>query len=56
MKQKIFRFLLNSCGILYLFLEKYIEYPDDDVILGLEGDIKFDDKIKSVKLMKRMLR
>ena len=38
MKQKIFRFLLNSCGILYLFLEKYIEYPDDDVILGLEID------------------
>ena len=38
MKQKIFRFLLNSCGILYLLLEKYIEYPDDDVILGLEID------------------
>jgi hypothetical protein len=37
-KQKILRFLLNGCGILYLLLEKYIEYPDDDVILGLEID------------------
>ena len=37
-KQKIIRFLLNSCGILYLLLEKHMKYPDDDVILGLQID------------------
>ena len=29
---------------------------DNEYILKEEGDIKFDDKIKSVKLMRRMLR
>ena len=40
-KQKIIKFLLNSFGQLYLLLEKHMEYPDDDVILGMKIDSTF---------------
>ena len=38
--QRILRFILDIFGLVYISIEKYIEYPDDNEILGV--DIDFD--------------
>ena len=37
-KQRILQWILNVFGIVYVLIEQYVEYPDDDVILGMEID------------------
>ena len=39
--QHILRFILNIFGLVYISIEKYIEYPDDGEILGvgIDGDL-----------------
>ena len=39
--QRILRFILNIFGLVYISIEKYIEYPDDGEILGvgIDGDL-----------------
>ena len=36
MKQRLIKFILNLFGLVYVIIEKYVEYPDDRVILGVE--------------------
>ena len=36
--QRILRFILDIFGLAYISIEKYVEYPDDGEILGLNID------------------
>ena len=36
--QRILQWILNIFGILYVLIEQFVEYPDDDIILGMEID------------------
>ena len=36
--QRIIQWILNVFGIVYVLIEQFVEYPDDDVILGMEID------------------
>ncbi len=38
MKQKILQWILNVFGTIYVLIEQHVEYPDDDIILGMEID------------------
>ena len=38
MKQRILQWILNVFGTVYVLIEQHIEYPDDDVILGMDID------------------
>ena len=38
MKQKILKYILDVFGLIYISIEKYVEYPDDKKILGLDID------------------
>jgi len=38
LKQKIIRWILNTFGTIYVIIEQFVEYPDDDVILGMDID------------------
>ena len=38
MNQKILRWILNAFGTIYVLIERNVEYPDDDVILGMDID------------------
>jgi len=38
LKQRIIKAILDVFGLVYISIEKYVEYPDDDVILGMEID------------------
>ena len=37
-KQKVLRYILDIFGLIYISIEKYIEYPDDRKILGVDID------------------
>ena len=43
MKQTIVKTILNIFGYAYIWIEKYMDYPDDDVILGMKIDKKFQN-------------
>ena len=34
--QRILQWILNVFGTIYVLIEQFVEYPDDDVILGME--------------------
>ena len=36
--QRILQWILNVFGTVYVLIERFVEYPDDDVILGMEID------------------
>ena len=36
--QRIIQWILNVFGTVYVLIEQFVEYPDDDVILGMEID------------------
>jgi len=36
--QRILRFILDIFGLAYISIEKYVEYPDDGRILGIDID------------------
>ena len=36
--QRILQWILNIFGTVYVIIEQFVEYPDDDVILGMEID------------------
>ena len=36
--QRILQWILNTFGTVYILIERYIEYPDDDNILGMDID------------------
>jgi len=36
--QRILQWILNVFGTIYVLIEQFVEYPDDDVILGMEID------------------
>ena len=36
--QRIIQWILNVFGTVYVVIEQFVEYPDDDVILGMEID------------------
>ena len=38
MKQKILKFILSLFGLMYVLIERYVKYPDDRKILGLDID------------------
>ena len=38
MKQRILQWILNVFGTVYVLIERWVEYPDDDVILGMPID------------------
>ena len=38
MRQKILQWILNVFGTIYVLIEQFVEYPDDDIILGMEID------------------
>ena len=38
MKQKILKFILSLFGLMYVLIERYVKYPDDKKILGLDID------------------
>ena len=37
-KQKMLRTILDVFGLIYISIEKYVEYPDDKKILGMDID------------------
>ena len=37
-KQKVLRYILDVFGLVYISIEKYVEYPDDKKILGMNID------------------
>ena len=37
-KQKMLRTILDVFGLIYISIEKYVEYPDDKNILGMDID------------------
>ena len=37
-KQKMLRTILDVFGLVYITIEKYVEYPDDKNILGMDID------------------
>ena len=37
-KQKVLRYILDIFGLVYISIEKYVEYPDDKKILGMGID------------------
>ena len=41
MSQRILRFILDMFGLVYISIEKYIEYPKDSEIMGvgIDGDL-----------------
>ena len=38
MKQRILKYILDVFGLIYISIEKYVEYPDDRKILGMDID------------------
>ena len=38
MKQRILKTILDIFGLVYISIEKYVEYPDDKKLLGMEID------------------
>ena len=38
MRQRILKFILDLFGLIYISIERFVEYPDDDLILGVEID------------------
>jgi hypothetical protein len=38
MKQRILKTILDIFGLVYISIEKFVEYPDDSEILGLDID------------------
>ena len=36
--QRILQWILNVFGTIYVLIEQFVDYPDDDVILGMEID------------------
>ena len=38
LSQRILQWILNVFGTIYVLIEQFVEYPDDDVILGMEID------------------
>jgi len=38
MKQRILKTILDIFGLVYISIEKYVEYPDDKNLLGMEID------------------
>tara|TARA_R110000824_G_scaffold192933_1_gene375183 strand:+ start:236 stop:637 length:402 start_codon:yes stop_codon:yes gene_type:complete len=36
--QRIIQWILNVFGIVYVLIERHVEYPDDDIILGMDID------------------
>jgi hypothetical protein len=38
MKQKILKGILDIFGLVYISIEKYVEYPDDNKVLGMDID------------------
>ena len=38
LKQRIIRWILNTFGTVYVIIEQFVEYPDDDNILGMDID------------------
>ena len=41
MRQRLLRFILDMFGYIYISIEKFVEYPDDNKILGvsIDGDL-----------------
>ena len=37
-RQQILQWILNVFGTVYVLIERNVEYPDDDIILGMEID------------------
>ena len=38
LSQRILQWILNVFGTIYVLIEQFVDYPDDDVILGMEID------------------
>tara|TARA_R100000152_G_C6597301_1_gene55683 strand:- start:88 stop:477 length:390 start_codon:yes stop_codon:yes gene_type:complete len=38
LSQRILQWVLNFFGTIYVIIERFVEYPEDDVILGMEID------------------
>ncbi len=38
LSQRILQWILNTFGTIYILIERNVEYPDDDVILGMPID------------------
>tara|TARA_R110002020_G_scaffold42164_10_gene123886 strand:+ start:3964 stop:4290 length:327 start_codon:yes stop_codon:yes gene_type:complete len=40
--QKVLQWILNFFGTIYVLIERNVEYPDDDIILGMpiDGDLQ----------------
>ena len=55
--QRILRFILNIFGLVYISIEKYIEYPDDGEILGvgIDGDLHRMDRQQLCRYMDAVL-
>jgi hypothetical protein len=38
LSQRVLRFILDAFGLIYISIERYVEYPDDGNILGVDID------------------
>tara|TARA_B100001250_G_C19451612_1_gene636226 strand:- start:181 stop:612 length:432 start_codon:yes stop_codon:yes gene_type:complete len=38
LSQRILQWILNVFGVVYVLIEQFVDYPDDDVVLGMDID------------------
>ena len=38
MRQRLLRFILDMFGLIYISIEQFVEYPNDNKILGIDID------------------
>ena len=57
MKQRILQWILNFFGTIYVLIEQYVEYPEDDNILGMgiDEDLQVMSRQKLCRYMDAIL-
>ena len=57
MRQRLLRFILDMFGLIYISIEQFVEYPDDNEILGIgiDGDLHRMDRQQLCRYMDAVL-
>ena len=57
MRQRLLRFILDMFGYIYISIEQFVEYPDDNEILGvgIDGDLHKMDRQQLCRYMDAVL-
>ena len=57
MRQRLLRFILDMFGLIYISIEQFVEYPNDNEILGvsIDGDLYRMDRQQLCRYMDAVL-